>query len=489
MLTRSAAGRMTTIEPAGPGTRITLPAILVLAAALRLVGLTSFPLWEDELYTLSDSARLITHPAGLAADPRPLYFLIQYFASFVLPETPVGLRLLPFVFGVAGVWVTWRIGARLVGITAGLVAASLVAIAPWHIYVSQIGRYLSLLYLLAGLFFLAVHQAYHTDRPRAYGGALLWLLAGVLTHPIFLFPAVGVALACTLVAADGRFGWRWPSRSAWLYLWGPCLVVLALLYGILGATGTLARVTSGNARMLGDTLRLLPGVVQALTPTVAMAGLLGGVFLALQPRPGPRRWGLMTLLGGGTTCLILLLATRSMAFTTVHAMPMYPLLFVSAGALVQLGADHFMAAKPAGRAAFILAAVLLLVTGVLPSTLSHLSDGTRFDYRPAFAQIRARDPSLPVVTWPVVQQRHYAPDLKGVPLPENGSTAVLDSMQAGGGAFWVVASFRRYGLAFDHAGARTRWLLDHCRLASRHVRPRLDYEEFRVELYRCGPPP
>src|SRR2546428_13664075 len=72
-------------------------------------------------------------------------------------------------------------------------------------------------------------------------------------------------------------------------------------------------------------------------------------------------------------------------------MAMLPLLFVSAGALVQLGCE----AMSARRGVFAGVAKVTLAAGIVPSTGSHLSDGARFDYRPAVPFIRTPGSDVP----------------------------------------------------------------------------------------------
>ena len=70
----------------------------------------------------------------------------------------------------------------------------------------------------------------------------------------------------------------------------------------------------------------------------------------------------------------------------------------------------------------------IMVVAVLPSAASHLSDGTRFDYRPALREINASAPSIEVLAWPVAIQRAYDPALHSRELPT--SAAGLDSALA-----------------------------------------------------------
>ena len=65
----------------------------------------------------------------------------------------------------------------------------------------------------------------------------------------------------------------------------------------------------------------------------------------------------------------------------------------------------------------------IIFIGMLPSTFSHLSDGTRFDYRTALSQINATGPSIEVLAWPIAIQRAYDPALKSRDLPTERRSA------------------------------------------------------------------
>src|SRR2546425_12898843 len=122
------------------------------------------------------------------------------------PPTPLALRLLPFVLGVLGVWLTWLVGKRVLGEVAGLVAAFLLAITPWHLFVSGMARYWSLVYVLAALGYLALHQAEQLGRTRDCVLAVgVWAVAGG-AHAGGLFALPGVGLGVGVVGAGGGPG-------------------------------------------------------------------------------------------------------------------------------------------------------------------------------------------------------------------------------------------------------------------------------------------
>src|SRR5205823_5976140 len=206
-------------------------------------------------------------------------------------------------------------------------------------------------YLLVTLLFLCLAVAASTDRSRDYAGAAATGILGSLTHPTFLFAGLGAALGAQLVMPDGTFGWRWPSRRAWRWLWGPWAAVL----------------------------------VAARTDVYADYGIA-----------------------------------------------MLPLVFVASGALVALGAEQMVR----GGGWFAAAAATVIAAGVLPSTVSHLSDGTRFDYRPALRAVAATAPTVPVLTWPIVIGRYYAPGLDNRELDLHPEA--LDAALGAAGDLWVL---------------------------------------------------
>ncbi|OLC77092.1 MAG: hypothetical protein AUH78_05220 [Gemmatimonadetes bacterium 13_1_40CM_4_69_8] len=455
-------------------------AILLLAAALRLVGLRSNSFFQDELYTVEEATNLFHSTAQPGIWARPFYYVVQHMLLALAPPTPLALRLLPFVLGVLGVWLTWLVGKRVLGEVAGLVAAFLLAITPWHLFVSGMARYWSLVYVLAALGYLALHQAEQLGRTRdCVLAVVVWTVAAA-THPTALFPLPGVVLALRLVGPDGGLAWHWPSRRAWQTLWLPLALSLLAEYTALALSGHQAHLRNFYGRGSLATLRLVPAMVEWMTPTAFTLGVVGALGLALLGSlPERRRWGLMAVLGCGSAMTLLVVASTVTDVYPLYGMAMLPLLFVSAGALVQLGCE----AMSARRGLFAGVATVTLAAGIVPSTVSHLSDGSRFDYRPAFQFIRTHGSDVPVVTWPIVLQRYYAPDLRAYDL--SSDTVGLHSFHTQHQDLWAVVSVQRYGVVMDDRGDLAAWLLRHCRLAFSHQRPRLDYRLYRVDLYRC----
>jgi hypothetical protein len=165
--------------------------------------------------------------------------------------------------------------------------------------------------------------------------------------------------------------------------------------------------------------------------------------------------------------------------TAIYASAVTPLFFVAFGGLCAQAAGTPWP-RPFGPVLLVLS-----TAAMLPSTISQLADGGRFDLRPALDEIRRADPSLTVVVNPVALARYYAPELKSEDLGEESGVERLEVLRRAGTRFWLVLTERRHGISFDAAGERLAFASRHCTPWGEYGRMRLDYEMFRVRLYLC----
>lgn len=456
-----------------------LVGIIALGTLLRALKLTVFPFEQDELYTFFESRDLfhVALKPGIAA--RPLYFLVQHLPLEFLPPTPLVLRAMPFLFGIAGMWLTWKIANRVYGSVAGVIATLMIAVSPWHMHASGFARYWSLVYLLGAAYCYLLWRAYESDDVRFYRASLAILLVGSATHPSFVFAAVGISLGVMLVRNDGSFGWQWPTRRAWINVWLPYFVLALAGAVALSVTGRGSSLQNWSGRGVLASLRLIPAFVEFANPVVVLVAVLAAVFSLYETAAGRRRWASITLCGGFVTFALLLYASTRTDIYADYAFAILPLIFVACGGAVQLLAERMRS----GHRTAVWVSGAALTMAVLPQTLSHLSDGTRFDYRPAYAHIASVAPQLPVHTWPLIVARHYAPQLHNEYLSIKASK--LEASLQTQGDIWVIASYTRYGIVSDDDGSVEAWLSKRCRLESSFVKPRWDYRQYRVALLRC----
>lgn len=133
---------------------LTLILIIILGTCLRLVNIDQ-SLWLDEAAQAVLSSKSLSFIwFGRSGDFHPplFYMLSHYWLS--VGQSEIWLRLLPLSFGVINIPILYKIAKELLknmSKHAGIIAALLLAIAPFHIYYSQEFRSYSLLCLLVSL--------------------------------------------------------------------------------------------------------------------------------------------------------------------------------------------------------------------------------------------------------------------------------------------------------------------------------------------------
>jgi len=147
--------------------RFFLPEVLILALMLRLYNLCRFPLWFDEAAAAMEPRGIFSLPgiwqfldAGFSSNRAD--YLMFYCHGFVhywkalAGDCVFGLRISSVFWGVAGVFMAYKLAGYLSGKPAARAAALLLAIAPFHIYFSQeLRQYSAILFLsLSAFYFL-----------------------------------------------------------------------------------------------------------------------------------------------------------------------------------------------------------------------------------------------------------------------------------------------------------------------------------------------
>jgi len=152
-----------------------LTAIMGLAVFFRLWQLTAVGFNSDEAVYTGSAASIAGNNALTAVFPvfRAHPLLFQTLLSLVLRmhDTDWTARAFAASIGIATVVVTYLLGRRLYGTGAGLIAALLLAIMPYHVIVSR-------QVLLDGLMTLCATAALYCVVRYVENGRLSWLLAG-----------------------------------------------------------------------------------------------------------------------------------------------------------------------------------------------------------------------------------------------------------------------------------------------------------------------
>ncbi len=245
------------------GLAVPLAVVVLVALAARLHGIDGKPYWMDEITTLRRSSLgfVALVQDSLSFHHLPLYFVVSsWFVPFGLDERI--MRLPAAVFGAASCAALFMVGRSLGNWRSGLLAAMLLALAPFQVQYGQEARSYTLvttmiLVGLWGLVLLARDPDAAARRWREPGSARsAWLLYGIGTALALdtLSVAVFWLLAANLGAA--MIAIRTPAvRRGFGRNW--LLVQLAVLAVYLPFVAGMAVLTKGD---MGSGLDWVPPI-------------------------------------------------------------------------------------------------------------------------------------------------------------------------------------------------------------------------------------
>lgn len=228
-----------------PLTLLLLIIACLAAFAWRSHDLDSQSLWSDEglsLYRAQQSvpdilANLITIDGIDTRDTNPpFYFLLLHGWRGLTGKTIFSLRYLGVLAGLLAIPLLFQLGRQAFGRNAGILAALLLTLSPFHIWQIQELRNYSLLLTLTLLSVYALLRALTTARSPAAPWLVVWLIAALLsvyTHyfGFFVFAFSAAALVVPLLLR------RW-SPPAWVWA-AAAVAALALLPVLIVAWGRL----------------------------------------------------------------------------------------------------------------------------------------------------------------------------------------------------------------------------------------------------------
>lgn len=351
-------------------------AILLLAAAVRIINAGHWPVWTDEgwsTWAASDHhVDVILNRVSQDRHP-PLYFLSLSAWWTLAGDSRISLRFLSIASGLLATAAVYRIAADWFGRRAGQYAVLLFAILHVAVYYSQEIRHYGWLVLsvcLMMLFFLR-----YLRRP---GVGLL--IAYTLSIAFMLYSLYIGVLVLAVQIAIGLLIWRgsWQHKlaliGAWLaalILYTPWLVALAqqlniLVGGIDGYPTTLASLLTVSTILLGGQIALTGGLYAL------------GTWHIVERRDTSARWlAQITIVLGGIGLLALmfvanlrigLLSARTLVFLT-------PMLMIISGYGLSL---------ITGRTRYVLAILLVIIVLATPDFVQ-----PRLDYQAAAQAIAA----------------------------------------------------------------------------------------------------
>jgi 4-amino-4-deoxy-L-arabinose transferase-like glycosyltransferase len=247
-----------------------LAVILVLAAAVRFDHFPQVPngLSQDEASAGYETVSLLAAGTDRWGTRWPVYFtsfgsgqnVLQSYLNMpfvaVFGPTVLGIRLLPALLGVLTVGMLYLLTTRVAGRRAGLIAAALLALSPWHVMMSRWSLESNMLPAFMLIAVWALVAAYQSAERRR------WLLPLSLAPMALTFYAYAAATFVVLLfvaaflASEFRTVRRRPvAVTASIGLFG----LLALPYALFLLVNRVLHEVPGWLSWLPFGLQVLPG--------------------------------------------------------------------------------------------------------------------------------------------------------------------------------------------------------------------------------------
>jgi mannosyltransferase len=349
-----------------------LVAITGLAVLLRFYRLGEWSFWIDEVltvnYSLADMGRFWT----------PNSFRLIRIALDTYGVSEWSARLAPAILGILTVPLFYFPVRKYFGVWVALLATTILAISPWHLYWSQNARQYAALVLFYTSGFFAFYHWLETDRFRylVAAGVLMLLAAIERMNAAFFGPVVLIYLTSLKLLPFGRpAGLHW--RNMLLLVVPTVALALYLAFGM----GMLADYTFAILGRNHNPLRVLLSVIYDIGLPLFLFGLLGGIYLLTQKS----RIGLYLLLG--SLFPIVLLAMMA-PFTQTFSR--YVFLTLPGWAILgSVAAKEVLANTTKHARVLALGLVIILLVEPISQNVLYFSfqNGNRENYKDAFALV------------------------------------------------------------------------------------------------------
>lgn len=329
-----------------------LALIMALAASLRFYKLGAWSYWVDELYTFENGLRNYSDILH-----RP-FWIITKFALDVFGTNSFALRLFPCIFGILTIPLLYFPIRRIFSSRVALLAITFLAVSPWHIYLSQLARWYSLLLLASTFSLLAFYFAIERNSVKLLSAAVLLFAFAFSLHMtagFVLIIALGYLFMLSRISKFQPEGFS-AKKVNWFF-------IALVLVGLLFIPKFIAFVEKWESIKLamgywGSTpINFTMKVLYHLTPAMGVMSFAGLVLLVVQKE----RKGLFFLI----YCLLPLLTLNLAAALETNVSAKY-VFFILPGLCIAAGyLCNYIFEKISGGQLF--AGAVIFAATILPS--------------------------------------------------------------------------------------------------------------------------
>ena len=370
-------------------------AVMVIAAAMQLYGISRWPMADDEVPSLVEmglidvEARTFSVPMdqiGKLPRANPVWYKSQRFLIDLLPKSEVSYRLPTVLWGILTAGFAFAVAARWRGLWFASAVAIVLLGAQDFIYLTQLDRF----YALPLLLLMVTLTCMWAVRPRGLAIAAIVVLTAltVLSHnvTIAVFGLTFAAACAAFVVGAAPFELILRSGAS-----AATAVAIYLLY--------LRPIVSGWSSTGNPTPVLVSFASHAGIPTLALAALGTCVALVRRADRGAMIWWALML--AGSLCAFLV--------ASISWNPRYFLFFFPAMWVLAAFGMEFVAAS-IGFGVLSLAWYACVAALLAPALVSHYVDGSRHDYRTAAAVVmRADTAGSPILSDDAETISYYLP--------------------------------------------------------------------------------
>ncbi|MFW6062875.1 MAG: glycosyltransferase family 39 protein [Chloroflexota bacterium] len=215
---------------------------VALGSTLRLYGLGDWSFWIEEHHSLRHAANM-TSLQDVLTSMRPVFSLLLKPVLALFGVSEWSARLVPAIAGTATIpYLFWEV-RRLFGTRTAVIAALLLAIAPWHIYWSQNARFYTLLLLLSTASLLSFYRALENDSLPYLALAFVTFALSVATHMLgaLLLPVlIAYFILLKLLRYELPRGYRLRYLLVFILLPFLAYLLMELVRAILGERAIVA---------------------------------------------------------------------------------------------------------------------------------------------------------------------------------------------------------------------------------------------------------
>lgn len=367
---------------------VLLAAICVVSGVLRFYKLGAFSFWRDEMYTIRDSAGVLSRQIT----DMPLSLVLTHLSLEQFGTSEWSARLAATVIGIATIILLYFPIRRLLDVRVALLTMLLLAIVPWHIYWSQNARFYTSLLLFFNLALFCFHIGMEEDKPVYLIASLVFLGAAVMERLVALtfVPVVTLYWALLFVLPyEKPAGWRW--RTFLIYIIPGLIVGIPFMWPIVN---NLSGAISNFSFINNNPVWILAGVVFYMTlPIIVLS--LAGAWVLFKERS---RTGLLLTITATMPLLIIMAASLIQYSANRYAFVSLPSIII----LAAVAAIRLFDSRTKDNRVLVLAMLgLLLIAPLADNALYYrYQNGNRPNWKAAFAWIESHMESDDLVAVP-----------------------------------------------------------------------------------------